>query len=62
MKIRFTPLKSLICGLFLGFHPALACETELVIAMDVSRSVDQYEFDLMRSGTVMRSAIPKLST
>ena len=29
----------------------LACELELVIAMDVSRSVDRYEFDLMRYGT-----------
>ena len=48
---RFTPLKSFIGRLFLGFHQALACEIELVIAMDVSRSVDQYEFDLMRSGT-----------
>lgn len=29
----------------------MACELELVIAMDVSRSVDAYEFDLMRFGT-----------
>ena len=38
--------------LFLLFALRLdACEIELVIAMDVSRSVDQYEFDLMRTGT-----------
>ena len=30
MKMRFTPLKSFICSLFLGFHQALACEIELV--------------------------------
>ena len=60
MKIRFTPLKSFICGLFLGFHPALACEIELVIAMDVSRSVDQYEFDLMRSGTANAFRHPEI--
>ena len=60
MKMRFTPLKSFICSLFLGFHPALACEIELVIAMDVSRSVDQYEFDLMRSGTANAFRHPEI--
>jgi len=60
MKMRFTPLKSFICSLFLGFHQALACEIELVIAMDVSRSVDQYEFDLMRSGTANAFRHPEI--
>ena len=60
MKMRFTPLKSFICSLFLGFHPALACEIEIVIAMDVSRSVDQYEFDLMRSGTANAFRHPEI--
>ena len=35
----------------LAHTAVLACELELVIAMDVSRSVDRYEFDLMRYGT-----------
>ncbi len=58
--MRFTQLKSFICGLSIGCHPALACEIELVIAMDVSRSVDQYEFDLMRSGTANAFIHPEI--
>ena len=47
--------------LFLLFAARLdACEIELVIAMDVSRSVDQYEFDLMRTGTASAFAQPKI--
>ena len=37
-----------------------ACEIELVIAMDVSRSVDQYEFDLMRNGTADAFSHPEI--
>ena len=37
-----------------------ACEIELVIAMDVSRSVDQYEFDLMRHGTANAFSHPEI--
>ena len=37
-----------------------ACEIELVIAMDVSRSVDQYEFDLMRNGTANAFSHPEI--
>ena len=37
-----------------------ACEIELVIAMDVSRSVNQYEFDLMRHGTANAFSHPEI--
>ena len=37
-----------------------ACEIELVIAMDVSRSVDQYEFDLLRNGTANAFSHPEI--
>lgn len=37
-----------------------ACEIELVIAMDVSRSVNQYEFDLVRYGTANAFSHPEI--
>ena len=45
-------MKTLCIALLLILHPALsrACELALVIALDVSRSVDKYEYRLMRNG------------
>ena len=45
-------MKTLFLSLLIAFAPASArtCEIALVIALDVSRSVDKYEYTLMRNG------------
>lgn len=48
----FSPVRTLFLALLLAFAPiqARACEIALVIALDVSRSVDKYEYNLMLNG------------
>ena len=45
-------MKALVLSLLLALVPAgsRACELALVIALDVSRSVDKFEYVLMRDG------------
>lgn len=45
-------MKALVLSLFIGLMPmgSRACEVALVIALDVSRSVDKFEYVLMRNG------------
>ena len=45
-------MKALLLSLLIALAPAgaRACEVALVIALDVSRSVDKYEYKLMRNG------------
>ena len=48
---RLGCVRHLLTALFCLFAPAAqACEVALVIALDVSRSVDKYEYVLMRNG------------
>ena len=44
-------MRNVLFALTLLFAPAAkACELALVVALDVSRSVDKYEYRLMRDG------------
>lgn len=58
--MRFVPI---FCSAFLLLAPLPACatcEVELVMAMDVSRSVDAAEFRLIRDGTAKAFANPEI--
>ncbi len=46
------PVKALVLSLFITLVPlgSRACEVALVVALDVSRSVDKFEYVLMRNG------------
>ena len=54
--LSFAPVKALLLSLLVSSLLAVAsagaraCEVALVIALDVSRSVDKYEYKLMRNG------------
>lgn len=49
-------------GLLLSGVPAFGCELALVLALDVSLSIDQEEFELQTQGTAQALLSPEVST
>ena len=49
-RAKVAPMRLFLLLFLLSSAPVRACEVALVVALDVSRSVDKYEYWLMRDG------------